>query len=184
MSRFGTETVAGYTIAIRIILFSFMPSWGMSNAAATLVGQNLGAKKPDRAEKSVWITGKYNAIVMTVVGVLYIVFAPTLVGFFTDDQEIIDFGALCLQFIAFAYFFFAYGMVFTQSLNGAGDTMTPTIINVICFWIFQIPFAYYTAVSLGWGPKGVLIAITAAETLLCVISYFWFKTGRWKLTEV
>ncbi len=184
MSTFGTDFVAGYTIAIRVMLFSFMPSWGMSNAAATLVGQNLGAKKPDRAEKSVWITGKYNAIFMTAVGIIYLVAAPTLIGIFTQEESVLKFGAICLQIVAIGYFFYAYGMVLTQAFNGAGDTYTPTIINFICFWIFQLPFAYTTAVLLGWGPKGVLIAITSAEVLICIISFFWFRTGKWKLKEV
>ena len=184
MSKFGTEIVAGYTIAIRVMLFSLMPSWGMSNAAATLVGQNLGAQKPDRAEKSVWITGKYNAIFMSGVGILYLLAAPTLIGIFTDEAEVVTFGAICLQIIAIGYFFYAYGMVLTQAFNGAGDTVSPTVINLICFWIFQLPFAYTTAFLLGWGPKGILIAITSAEVLICVISYFWFKKGQWKKMKV
>lgn len=184
MSRFGTENVAGYTIAIRVMLFSLMPSWGMSNAAATLVGQNLGAGKPERAEKSVWITGKYNAIFMTAVGIIYLFAAPTLIGFFTSEQEVVKFGGICLQIIALGYFFYAYGMVLTQAFNGAGDTFTPTIINFICFWVFQLPFAYVSSFMLGWGPKGVLIAITSAETLICLTSYFLFKQGWWKKMKV
>ena len=184
MSTFGTEFVAGYTIAIRVMLFSFMPSWGMSNAAATLVGQNLGANKPERAEKSVWLTGKYNAIFMTAVGILYLVAAPYLIGIFTQEEAVLQFGAICLQIVAIGYFFYAYGMVLTQAFNGAGDTFTPTIINFICFYIFQVPFAYTTSIYLGWGPKGVLIAVTSAEVLICIISYFWFKTGKWKLKKV
>jgi len=180
MSRFGTEAIAGYTIAIRVMLFSLMPSWGMSNAAATLVGQNLGAKKPDRAEQSVWKTGKYNAIFMGIVGVIYLFFASYILAFFSSESEVVEFGAMCLKIIAVGYVFYAYGMVLTQSFNGAGDTYTPTVINFICFWIYQLPFAYLTAVILGWGPKGVLIAITSAEVLISVLSYIWFKRGHWK----
>ncbi len=184
MAKFGTEVIAGYTIAIRVMLFSLMPSWGMSNAAATLVGQNLGAEKPDRAEKSVWETGKYNAIFMTIIGIIYLIAAPYIIGFFTKETAVVEFGAFSLQVIALGYLFYAYGMVLTQAFNGAGDTITPTIINFICFWIFQLPFAYFTAIYLGWGPKGVLIAITSAEILICIISYYWFKKGKWKLKKM
>jgi Na+-driven multidrug efflux pump len=184
MATFGSEVLAGYTIAIRIMMFTLMPAWGMSNAAATLVGQNLGAEKPDRAEKSVWETGKYNAIFMTIIGIIYLIAAPYIIGFFTKETAVVEFGAFSLQVIALGYLFYAYGMVLTQAFNGAGDTITPTIINFICFWIFQLPFAYFTAIYLGWGPKGVLIAITSAEILICIISYYWFKKGKWKLKKM
>lgn len=184
MSRFGTEIVAAYTIAIRVMLFSLMPSWGMSNAAATLVGQNLGANEPERAEQSVWKTGRYNAIFMSIVGVLYLVAAPYIISFFSSEPAVVEFGATCLQIVAIGYFFYAYGMVFTQAFNGAGDTFSPTIINFICFWLIQLPFAYFVSIYLDWGPKGVLIAITSAEILICFLSYFWFKTGRWKKMNV
>ena len=184
MSEFGSEVLAGYTIAIRIMMFTMMPAWGMSNAAATLVGQNLGALKPDRAEKSVWKTGKYNAYFMGVVSIIYIVFAPTLLALFSDESSVIESGALCLRIIAAGYIFYAYGMVVIQSFNGAGDTKTPTIINFFCFWICQLPFAYVFAIVLDFGPSGVFWAITLAEVAIAIIAIIMFKKGKWKLVKV
>ncbi|MDA9773723.1 MATE family efflux transporter [Saprospiraceae bacterium] len=184
ISVFGTEVIAGYTIAIRVMLFTLMPSWGMSNAAATLVGQNLGAKQPERAEKSVWLTSKYNAIFMAIVSVLYLVFAPYLISLFSTESAVVHYGALSLRVIALGYVFYAYGMVVSQSFNGAGDTKTPTIINFICFWIYQLPLAYFTAIVLNWGPVGVLIGITSAEVLIAIMSIYWFRKGKWKKIEV
>ena len=184
MSRFGTEAIAGYTIAIRVMLFSLMPSWGMSNAAATLVGQNLGANKPERAEQAVWQTGKYNAFFMGIVSVIYLLFAAFIISFFSNVPEVVEFGAMCLQVIALGYVFYAYGMVLTQSFNGAGDTYTPIVINLICFWIYQLPFAYITAIVFGWGPIGILIAITSAEVLISILSFYWFRKGYWKAKVV
>ncbi|MEO1485102.1 MAG: MATE family efflux transporter [Bacteroidota bacterium] len=184
MSEFGSEVLAGYTIAIRVMLFSLMPSWGMSNAAATLVGQNLGAKQPDRAEKSVWITGKYNAYFMAAVSVLYLFFAKDIISFFNTTPVVVEKGALCLQVIAAGYVFYAYGMVLTQAFNGAGDTQTPTKINLVSFWVYQLPFAYLAAFTLGWESTGVFVAITSAEVLLAVIAMVWFKKGNWKKIQV
>ena len=184
MSEFGSEVLAGYTIAIRVILFSLMPSWGMSNAAATLVGQNLGAKQPDRAEKSVWITGKYNAYFMAAVSLLYLFFAKDIISFFNTTPIVVERGALCLQVIAAGYVFYAYGMVLTQAFNGAGDTQTPTKINLVSFWVYQLPFAYLAAFTLGWESTGVFVAITTAEVLLAVIAIIWFKKGSWKKIQV
>lgn len=184
MAEFGSEVLAGYTIAIRIMLFTLMPSWGMSNAAATLVGQNLGAKKPERAETSVWKTGKYNAYFMAVVSILYLLFAHDMVAWFNDNPVVIENGGLCLQIIAIGYIFYAYGMVVTQAFNGAGDTGTPTKINLIAFWLFQLPFAYLAAITFELGAMGVFIAITAAEVLLAIISIIWFKKGNWKKVQV
>ena len=184
MSEFGSEVLAGYTIAIRVMMFTLMPSWGMSNAAATLVGQNLGAKKPDRAEQSVWKTGKYNAIFMGFVSLVYLIFAKQIMMLFTDESDVITNGALCLQVIAAGYIFYAYGMVIIQSFNGAGDTKTPTYINFFCFWLFQLPLAYFTAVTFNGGPLGVFLAITLAEVLIAVVGILWFKKGKWKLVEV
>jgi len=166
------------------MMFTFMPSWGMSNAAATLVGQNLGAGKPDRAEKSVWITGKYNAIFMVIVSVVYLVFAHEILELFSKEPEVIKYGALCLQVIAAGYVFYAYGMVVIQSFNGAGDTKTPTYINFVCFWLFQLPFAYLLAVSFEVGPLGVFLAIVLAEALIAVIGIVLFKKGKWKEVKV
>ena len=184
VAEFGTEVLAGYTIAIRIMLFTLMPSWGMSNAAATLVGQNLGAKKPERAETSVWKTGKYNAYFMGIVSIIYLFFAHDLVALFNDNPVVIENGGLCLQIIAIGYIFYAYGMVVTQAFNGAGDTGTPTKINLVAFWMFQLPFAYLAAITFKLGAMGVFIAITAAEVLLAIISIIWFKKGNWKKVQV
>jgi MATE family, multidrug efflux pump len=184
MSEFGSEVLAGYTIAIRVMLFTLMPSWGMSNAAATLVGQNLGAKQPDRAEISVWKTGRYNAYFMGVVSVIYLLFAKDIVGWFNDNPVVIENGGLCLQIIAAGYIFYAYGMVVTQAFNGSGDTKTPTKINLIAFWMFQLPFAYLAAITFKMGALGIFIAITLAEVLLAIIAIVWFRKGSWKKVQV
>lgn len=184
MAEFGSEVLAGYTIAIRVMMFTFMPSWGMSNAAATLVGQNLGAKKPERAEKSVWVTGKYNAIFMVVVSVVYLVFARQILSLFSGENGVITAGALALQVIAAGYVFYAYGMVVIQAFNGSGDTRTPTWINFVAFWLFQIPFAYLVAIQFEIGPLGVFLAVVLAEALLAVLGIIWFKKGKWKQVKV
>ena len=184
MSEFGSEVLAGYTIAIRVMMFTLMPAWGMSNAAATLVGQNLGAGQPQRAEDSVWKTGKYTAIFMAIVSIAYLLFAKTIISWFTIEPEVIKQGALCLQIIAAGYIFYAYGMVVIQSFNGSGDTKTPTYINFICFWLFQLPFAYLGAITFDLGPTGVFWAITLAEVLIAVIGVIWFRKGKWKETKV
>jgi putative MATE family efflux protein len=184
MSEFGSEVLAGYTIAIRVMLFTLMPSWGMSNAAATLVGQNLGAKQADRAETSVWKTGRYNAYFMAIVSVIYLLFAYDIVGWFNDNPIVVDNGGLCLQIIAAGYIFYAYGMVITQAFNGAGDTQTPTKINFIAFWMFQLPFAYLAAITFKMGAMGVFLAITLAEVLLAIIAIVWFRKGNWKQVKV
>ncbi|SEE43592.1 putative efflux protein, MATE family [Tenacibaculum sp. MAR_2010_89] len=184
MSEFGSEVLAGYTIAIRIMMFTLMPAWGMSNAAATLVGQNLGANKPDRAEKSVWITSKYCAYFMGIVSVVYILFASTFLEWFSNNPEVVSNGALCLQVIAAGYIAYAYGMVVIQSFNGSGDTKTPTLINFGCFWLFQLPFAYLMAITFDFGPQGVFWAITLAEVLIAIIGILLFKKGKWKTVKV
>ena len=184
MSEFGSEVLAGYTIAIRVIMFSLMPSWGMSNAAATLVGQNLGANKPDRAEASVWKTGKYNAIFMFSISIIYLCFAEKIIMLFNTTPQVVEYGTLCLQIIAAGYVFYAYGMVLTQALNGAGDTRTPTKINFLIFWVLQLPFAYVMAITFKFGAVGVFLAISIAEILLTVLSYVLFKKGKWKEIKV
>ena len=166
------------------MMFTLMPAWGMSNAAATLVGQNLGAEKPDRAEKSVWKTGKYCAFFMGIVSVMYLFFAPQIITLFTQETEVIKNGALCLRIIAAGYIFYAYGMVIINSFNGAGDTKTPTWINFICFWLFQLPLAYLSALTFNLGPLGVFMAITLAEVLIAIIGIAWFKKGYWKNVKV
>ncbi|WP_296357548.1 MATE family efflux transporter [Winogradskyella sp.] len=184
ISEFGSEVLAGYTIAIRVMMFTLMPAWGMSNAAATLVGQNLGAQKPDCAEASVWKTGKYSAIFMGFVSLVYLIFAPQIISWFTKEHEVIENGALCLRIIAAGYVFYGYGMVIINAFNGAGDTKTPIRINLICFWLFQLPFAYIMALKLDFGPIGVFAAITLAEVLITVLGLIWFKKGKWKSVEV
>ena len=184
MAEFGSEVLAGYTIAIRVLMFTLMPSWGMSNAAATLVGQNLGAQKPERAEQSVWKTGKYNAYFMLGVSLFYLLFAEAIIRIFSTETLVVEYGALSLRVIAAGYVFYAYGMVIIQSFNGAGDTKTPTIINFFCFWVFQLPFAYLAALVFEWGAMGVFLAITFAEILIAVIGIIWFRKGSWKSVKV
>jgi len=184
MATFGSEVLAGYTIAIRIMMFTLMPAWGMSNAAATLVGQNLGAQKPERAEQSVWKTGKYAAIFMGTVSIIYLIFARTFLSWFTGNPIVIENGAVCLQIIAAGYLAYGYGMVVIQSFNGSGDTYTPTLINFICFWLFQLPFAYLMAIVLDYGPIGVFWAITLAEILIAIIGIWFFRKGKWKTTKI
>lgn len=184
VANFGSEVLAGYTIAIRIMMFTLMPAWGMSNAAATLVGQNLGAQQPDRAEKSVWITSRLCAYFMGVVSLIYIFFAPTFLSWFSDNSALVENGSLCLQIIAAGYIAYAYGMVITQSFNGAGDTFTPTLINFVCFWLFQLPVAYISAIVLEFGPQGVFWSITLAEVLIAVMGVWLFKKGKWKSVKV
>ena len=184
ISTFGSSALAGYTIAVRILIFSFMPAWGFSNAAATMVGQNLGAKQPDRAEKSVWRTGLFNMIFMGTVMVIYLVFAYELAAFFTDDKEVITRAAECLYIFSLGYIFFAFGMVLVQAFNGAGDTRTPTIMNFFIFWMLQIPLAYLLAIELSIEAVGVYWAIVISETIFTIVGYFLFKRGRWKNVKV
>jgi putative MATE family efflux protein len=181
---FGDAALAGYTVALRIIIFAILPSWGMSNAAATLVGQNLGAGKPARAERSVWVTGFANMCFLGLVAIIFITFAERLIGIFTTDPAVVPYGVSCLRFISYGYIFYAYGMVMVQSFNGAGDTNTPTVINLCCYWLFQIPLAYSLAIPFGFGAKGVFVAITLAESSLAVVSVIVFRKGKWKTRKV
>lgn len=180
----GTTASAGYQIAIRNVVFFILPAWGLSNAAATLVGQNLGAKQPQRAEESVWMTVKYNIIFMSCVMVLFVFFSNPIIRIFTQDEAVISYGALSLQIMGAGYIFYGIGMVMTQALNGAGDTRTPTVINLICFWVFQIPFAYYLAKGLDWKATGAFIAIPVAESLIALVAWYYFKKGKWKTVQV
>jgi putative MATE family efflux protein len=184
ISMFGSPALAGYTIGIRTILFALLPSWGLGNAAATMVGQALGAGKPERAEQAVWTAGFYNMIFLGTVGALFIVFAPQIVGIYTSDPEIARHAVNCLRIVAAGYLFYAYGMVLTQSFNGAGDTWTPTWINFGCFWLWEIPLAWFLALKLGIGPPGVYIAITVAFSTVAVVSAILFRRGQWKLKRV
>jgi putative MATE family efflux protein len=184
LAGFGSEVLAGYTIGIRLIIFALLPSWGMSNAAATMVGQALGAGKPDRAERAVWIAGALNMVFLGIVGLCFVVFAPQLVSIFTSDPEPTRYAILCLRVVSSGFLFYAYGMVLTQSFNGAGDTWTPTYINLFVFWLFELPFAYLMAHTLGVGPLGVFLAMTIAFSSLAVISAIIFRRGHWKLKRV
>ena len=184
IATFGSDALAGYTIAIRIVLFAIMPAWGLSNAAATMVGQALGAGKPDRAEQAVWAAAKYNAIVLGAVGALFVVFAPQIVAVFTADAAVAPNAVDCLRIVSAGFVFFAYGLVFTQSFNGAGDTWTPTWINLGCFWAWQIPLAWLLAIKIGMGPRGVYIAMTVAFSTLAVVSGIIFRRGWWKARTV
>ncbi len=184
IATFGSDALAGYTIGIRLVIFAILPAWGLSNAAATMVGQALGAKDPDRAEASAWTAGKYNAIVLGAVSVIFIVFAPWIVSNFSSDPAVTPYAITCLRIVSLGFVLFAYGLVFTQSFNGAGDTWTPTWINLGCFWLFQIPLAWLLAIRWNMGPKGVFIAMTVAFSLLAIVSGVIFRRGTWKTTRV
>ncbi len=180
----GTSASAGYQIAIRNVVFFILPAWGLSNAAATLVGQNLGAGQTLRAEQSVMLTARYNAIFMSFVMVLFLFFANPIIRFFTHDETVVRFGVQALQIMGAGYIFYGIGMVMTQALNGAGDTRTPTIINIVCFWLFQIPLAYFMASGLGMKATGAFLAIPIAETLIALLAWYYFKRGKWKEVQV
>ena len=184
VSGFGSEAVAGYTIGIRVIVFALLPSLGLSNAAATLVGQSLGAGKPERAEAAVWKAAFYNAVFLTIVGALFVTFAPQIAGIFTDEPAVLRYAADSLRIIALGFLFYAYGMVLETSFNGAGDTWTPTYINLFIFWIFEIPLAYVLAYNFGLRMYGVFWAITIAFSLLAVVAAIFFKRGKWKTKVV
>ncbi len=176
----GAEALAGYTIAIRIIIFAILPAWGLSNAAATLVGQNLGAKKPDRAERSVKITGYINMVLMGVISIFLIFFPATWIGIFTDDPKVLHDGIVSLRTISYGFVMYGLGMVLVQGFNGSGDTMTPTKINLVSFWLLEIPVAYLLAIQFDMGLIGACIAILSAETLLTLLAWYLFRKGKWK----
>jgi putative MATE family efflux protein len=184
LAGFGSAALAGYTIAVRIVVFALLPSWGMSNAAATLVGQNLGAKKPDRAERSVFIAGLYNMTFLGVVGLVFVAVPGALVGLFTQDPAVRPIATLGLRIIAAGFLFYAWGMVLEQAFNGAGDTWTPTVINFFIFWLWEIPLAYLLAVRVGLGPRGVFLAIAIAFSTLAVVGAVLFRRGKWKEKKV
>ncbi len=184
ISIFGASALAGYTVAFRIIVFTILPSWGMSNAAATLVGQNLGAGKPDRAESSVWKTALYNMIFLGLISVVFFIFAEQFVMIFNAEPEVIHYGTLSLKIVCLGYIFFAYGMVISQSFNGAGDTFTPLMINLVCFWVLQIPLAYYLSVYTDLEATGTLATIAICHSIHAVISVVIFRNGKWKTVKV
>jgi putative MATE family efflux protein len=180
----GTNATAGYQVAIRNVVFFILPAWGLSNAAATLVGQNLGAKQPERAEQSVILTTKYNAIFMAGVMLLFLLFASPIISIFTDDPSVHHYGTLALQIIGSGYIFYGIGMVMIQALNGAGDTKTPTWINLFGFWLFQIPLAYLLARTFEMGPVGAFLAVPIAESVIAMVAWYYFKKGNWKSVKV
>ncbi|HEU4694176.1 MAG TPA: MATE family efflux transporter [Vicinamibacterales bacterium] len=184
LTDFGSAAVAGNTIGIRIILFALLPSFGVSNAAATLVGQNLGAGKPDRAEAAAWKAGMYNTICLGTVGAIFLLFAPQLIALFTTDPEVARYGVRCLRIVAAGFLFYGYAMVLTASFNGAGDTRTPTLINLVCLWLWEIPLAWALAHPLGFGPTGVFIAVSVAFSTMALISGWLFSKGMWKTKRV
>lgn len=184
LSTFGSDVVAGYTIAIRIIVFTILPSWGLANAAATLVGQNLGAGQPERAETSAWRAAFCNMLFLAAVGIGFFLGATPIVGLFDNNVRVVAVAVECLRVFCLGYLFMAYGMVLSQSLNGAGDTRTPTLINIVCFWVVEIPLAYTLAHVLNWGPPGVFWSVAISETLLAGIAVLVFRRGRWKTIQV
>lgn len=184
IAMFGSAALAGYTIAFRIIVFSILPSWGLSNATATLVGQNLGAKRPDRSESTVWRAAHFNALFLLTISIIYFLTAETLVSWFDKDAVVMSYGVDALKIICCGYVFFSYGMIVSQAFNGAGDTRTPTLINIGVFWLVQIPMAYVLAVYLGMGASGVFFAISISLSLWAIVAIYLFRKGKWKEVEV
>lgn len=184
LAEVGSEAVAGATIAIRLMMFTMMPAWGLSNAAATLVGQNLGAGHPSRAESAVWTTGSYNMVYLLIVSVVYFTFNDSLMRIFTDDSRVIEIGAEWLRILSFSYFVYGWWMVSTAAFNGAGDTKTPTYINLVFFWLIQIPLSWYLAITLGWEQSGVFWGVFFSETSVGLFTLWLFSRGRWKTVKV
>ena len=184
LSSFGSGVLAGYTIGIRVIIFALLPSWGLSNAGATMVGQALGARKPERAEQAVWVAGFYNMCFLGVVGLLFVLLARPIANIFTTDPAVVPNAVDALRIISLGFLFYAYGMVIAAAFNGAGDTMTPTILNVVVFWVWEIPLAFVLSKTLHFGPRGVYLAITVAFSTLALLSAVLFKRGKWKTRRV
>ena len=184
VSTFGSAALAGYTIAIRILIFAILPSWGLSNAAATLVGQNLGAKQPERAQMSVWRTGFYNMLFLGFIGVIFLVFATPIIRLFSNDPVVVPLAATCLRILSYGNIGYAYGMVMLQAFNGAGDTVTPTYVHFFGFWIVEIPLAYFLAITAHIGANGVYISIVVAEAAIAAAGVLLFRRGRWKGQQI
>jgi putative MATE family efflux protein len=184
IASFGSDATAAYTVAFKVIIFAILPSWGMSNAAATLVGQNLGAGKPGRAESSVWRTSLYNMLFLGVIGALFIVFARQIIGIFTSDPAVAPLAVSALRLFSCGNISYSYGMVITAAFNGAGDTATPTALNLVCFWLCQIPLAWALAFHTGLGPNGVYVAVVISDSLLAALGILLFRRGKWKQVTV
>lgn len=184
VASFGSDATAGYTIGIRVIIFTLLPAWGLANAAATLVGQNLGAQQPDRAERSAWRAGMLNMIFLGILAVIFFISADWIIRLFSDKPDVVEYGKETLRYICLGYLFYGYGMVIIQSFNGAGDSNTPIVLNIFGFWLFQIPFAYLLAIVFHVGPKGVFLAVAVTESLLAIAAMILFKRGKWKEVKV
>ncbi|MEQ9570203.1 MAG: MATE family efflux transporter [Longimicrobiales bacterium] len=184
IADFGPEALAGYTVAIRIVLFALLPAWGLSNAAATMVGQNMGAGKPERAERSVWLAARFSFAFLGGTGLLFLVFAPQLVGLFGVDDATAAYAVLGLRIVAAGFFFYGHGMTLSAAFNGAGDAWTPTWLNLFCFWLWEVPLAWFLAYPMGWGPSGVFTAVAVAYSTLAVAAAVLFRRGRWKEATV
>ena len=184
LGQIGKEVTAGYTIAIRIVIFALLPAWGMANAAATLVGQNLGAGHPDRAEKSAWRAGVFNMIFLAIVGAICLITAPSLIRIFTQQPEAVHAGSMALRILAGGYVFYGWGMILSQAINGAGDTRTPTVLNFIFFWLVETPLAALLALHLNWGQSGVYWSIVIAESGMALAAMLVFRQGKWKTVKV
>jgi putative MATE family efflux protein len=184
VAPFGETVLAGYTIAIRIVVFAFLPAWGFSNAAATLVGQNLGARRPERAERAVWLTGTYTMAFLALVTLAFLLLAPELVAIFTDQPETAAVAVSALRILSYGYVLYAWGMATVQGFNGAGDTLTPTWMHFFCFWLLEIPLAWALAHGAGLGPRGVFWSVCIAESTLAVAGVLLFRRGRWKETKL
>lgn len=184
VSLSGEAAVAGYVVAIRLIIFTLLPAWGLANATATFVGQNLGAGQSHRAETAVWKSIRITSYYILAVTAIYLLFTPQLIRAFVEDPLAVDYGITALRILAGGYILFGFGMIFSQSFNGAGDTRTPSWINFICFWLLEIPLGYLLGVTLGYGIAGVCCAVITAEAVLSLIAYLLFRRGRWKLTKI
>lgn len=184
IATFGTNPTAGYGVALRLIMFFLLPAWGISNAAATLVGQNLGAQQPDRAERSVWTTAKYNTIFLVIVTIIFLLLAGPIVHFMNKEEGVEEYAVQALQVLSLGYIFYGVGMVITNAFNGAGDSKTPTLINLFGFWLFQIPLAYVLALVFEMGPKGVFLAVMISETAISIAGVIIFRKGRWKQVKI
>jgi putative MATE family efflux protein len=184
MAPFGSVALAGYAVAMRVVMFAILPAWGLSNAAATLVGQNLGARQPERAEQAVWTAARYNLYFLGSVGVVFVVFAGPIVRLFPGGAEMQAFGATALRILGLGFPFYAYGLVISSAFNGAGDTRTPTLMNLFCFWIWEIPLAWALTRPLGVGAPGIAVAVAVAFSTLAVVAVIVFRRGRWKSKRV